>query len=164
MNRRIALFGVFTAFALIVSYIESLIPFTIGIPGVKLGLPNAVIVAALFLLGTKETWLLNTVRVLAGGFLFGNLYSIIYSLAGAWLSFLVMAGLKKRKSVSVIGISIAGGVFHNAGQLFVAVLVLQTKSIFLYLPVLLVAGVVTGGLIGILDKELLERVPAQLFN
>ena len=93
MRSRVAYFGVFTALALIFSYVETLIPFQIGIPGVKLGLANLVIVVALYKLSLKETYLLSIVRVLLSGFLFGNYFSIIYSLAGGLLSLTVMAAL-----------------------------------------------------------------------
>ena len=97
----------------IFSYVETLIPFQIGIPGVKLGLANLVIVVALYKLSLKETYLLSIVRVLLSGFLFGNYFSIIYSLAGGLLSLTVMAALKRFGGFSVMGVSLAGGVFHN---------------------------------------------------
>ena len=133
MERRgagLASFGVFVALALIFSYIETLIPFQIGIPGVKLGLANIVIVIALYRMPVKEAYLLSVVRVVLSGFLFGNLMSILYSLAGGLLSLTVMWGLKHVKSVSVLGVSIAGGVFHNIGQLLAAALVVETYGVF----------------------------------
>ena len=114
MKNRVAYFGVFTALALIFSYVETLIPINFGIPGVKLGLANLVIVIALYKMKLTEVYLLSVVRVLLSGFIFGNYFSIIYSLAGGLLSLTVMALLKKSKGFSVMGISVAGGVFHNA--------------------------------------------------
>ena len=122
MKNRVAYFGVFTALALIFSYVETLIPINFGIPGVKLGLANLVIVIALYKMKLTEVYLLSVVRVLLSGFIFGNYFSIIYSLAGGLLSLTVMALLKKSKGFSVMGISVAGGVFHNVGQLIVAML------------------------------------------
>ena len=108
MKNRVAYFGVFTALALIFSYVETLIPFHIGIPGVKLGLANLIIVVALYKMSLKETYLLSVVRVVLSGFIFGNYFSIIYSLAGGLLSLTVMALLKKKGGFSILGISIAG--------------------------------------------------------
>lgn len=158
MKSRVAYFGVFTALALIFSYVETLIPFQIGIPGVKLGLANLIIVIALYKLSLKETWLLAVTRVLLSGFIFGNYFSIIYSLAGSALSLLVMNYLKKRGGFSVMGISLAGGTAHNVGQLLVAMVVVETYSVAYYLPVLLIAGVITGLIIGFVAAEMMKRL------
>ena len=158
MKNRVAYFGVFTALALIISYVESLIPIQLGIPGVKLGLANLIIVIALYKMRLSEVFLLSIVRILLSGFLFGNYFSILYSLAGGLLSLAVMALLKKTGDFSVMGISMAGGVFHNVGQLVVAMLVVETFSVGYYLPVLLVAGLVTGFLIGVAAGEMLKRL------
>ena len=143
MKNRVAYFGVFTALALIFSYVETLIPINFGIPGVKLGLANLVIVIALYKMKLTEVYLLSVVRVLLSGFIFGNYFSIIYSLAGGF---------------SVMGISVAGGVFHNVGQLIVAMLVVETFSVGYYFSVLLVAGLITGLVIGIVSAEMLKRI------
>ena len=158
MKNRVAYFGVFTALALIFSYVESLIPIQLGIPGVKLGLANLIIVIALYKMRLSEVFLLSIVRILLSGFLFGNYFSILYSLAGGLLSLVVMALLKKTGDFSVMGISMAGGVSHNVGQLVVAMLVVETFSVGYYLPVLLVAGLVTGFLIGVAAGEMLKRL------
>ena len=158
MKNRVAYFGVFTALALIFSYVESLIPIQLGVPGVKLGLANLIIVIALYKMRLSEVFLLSIVRILLSGFLFGNYFSILYSLAGGLLSLAVMALLKKTGDFSVMGISMAGGVFHNVGQLVVAMMVVETFSVGYYLPVLLVAGLVTGFLIGVAAGEMLKRL------
>lgn len=158
MKNRVAYFGVFTALALIFSYVESLIPIQLGIPGVKLGLANLIIVIALYKMRLSEVFLLSIVRILLSGFLFGNYFSILYSLAGGLLSLAVMALLKKTGDFSVMGISMAGGVSHNVGQLVVAMMVVETFSVSYYLPVLLVAGLVTGFLIGVAAGEMLKRL------
>ena len=158
MKNRVAYFGVFTALALIFSYVESLIPIQLGIPGVKLGLANLIIVIALYKMRLSEVFLLSIVRILLSGFLFGNYFSILYSLAGGLLSLAVMALLKKAGDFSVMGIGMAGGVSHNVGQLVVAMLVVETVSVSYYLPVLLVAGLVTGFLIGVAAGEMLKRL------
>lgn len=158
MKNRAAYFGVFTALALIFSYVETLIPINFGIPGVKLGLANLVIVMVLYKTDFKEALLLSVTRVILAGFIFGNLFSILYSLAGGVLSLIMMNALRCRESFSVIGVSIAGGVSHNIGQLIVAMLVVETYQVGYYLPVLLIAGTLTGAVIGIVCREVLKRV------
>ena len=158
MKSKAAYFGVFIALALIFSYVETLIPIQVGIPGVKLGLANLVVVVVLYKMGIKEAYTLAVVRVILSGFLFGNLFSIVYSLAGGLLSLTVMVALKRTKASSLLGISAMGGVFHNVGQLIMAALVLESLSIGYYLPVLLISGLVTGILIGIISGEMLKRL------
>ena len=160
---RLASFGVFVALALIFSYIETLIPFQIGIPGGKLGLANLVIVIALYRMPVGEVYLLSGVRVVLTGFLFGNLMSILYSLAGGILSLTVMWGMKRIRSVSILGVSIAGGVFHNIGQLLAAALMVETYGVFSYLPVLLISGLLTGFVIGLAAGEMLKRIRSLQF-
>ena len=158
MRSKTAYFGMFTALALIFSYVESLIPISFGIPGVKLGLANLVTVVILYRMGFREGFLLSVTRVVLAGFMFGNLFSIVYSLAGGLLSLCVMAFLKRTDKFSVIGVSVAGGVSHNIGQLLVAVVVLESLSIANYLPVLVFSGMVTGFVIGIVSSELMKRL------
>ena len=158
MKSKVAYFGVFTTLALIFSYVETLIPIQFGIPGVKLGLANLIIVIALYRMKLSEAYLLSIVRVLLAGFIFRNYLSIIYSLAGGILSLTVMALLRKKGGFSVIGVSIAGGVFHNIGQLIIASVIVETFSVMYYVPVLLIAGLVTGLLIGIASDGMLKRL------
>lgn len=158
MKSKVAYFGVFTTLALIFSYVETLIPIQFGIPGVKLGLANLIIVIALYRMKLSEAYLLSIVRVLLAGFIFGNYFSIIYSLAGGLLSLTVMVLLRKKGGFSVIGVSIAGGVFHNIGQLIIASVIVETFSVMYYVPVLLIAGLVTGLLIGIASDGMLKRL------
>ena len=163
MKSRVAYFGVFTALALIFSYVETLIPVNLGIPGVKLGLANLIIVVALYKMRLSEAYLLSVVRILLAGFIFGNYFSIIYSLAGGLLSLTVMALLKKWGGFSLQGISIAGGVCHNIGQLVVAMIVVETFAMSYYMPVLLVAGLITGFLIGVVADQVLRRMSDIMF-
>lgn len=158
MKNRAAYFGAFTALALILSYVELLIPINFGIPGAKLGLANLVIVVVLYRNGWKEAFLLSVVRIVLAGFMFTNLFSILYSLAGGILSLGVMSLLKWKNIFSVTGVSIAGGVSHNVGQLLVAMAVVETYQVGWYLPALLIAGVLTGLLIGILSAGILKRI------
>lgn len=158
MNKRIAHLGLLTGAAMILGYIETLLPVFTGVPGVKLGLANLAVVFVLYLYGMKEAVLVSFARILAIGFLFGNLFSIGYSLAGAALSLLCMMIVKRAKDVSMIGVSIIGGVSHNIGQLFVAMILVENFSLVYYLPVLLISGVITGMCIGILTSEVKKRV------
>ena len=158
MKNRAAYFGVFTALALIFSYLESLIPIRFGIPGIKLGLANLLTVILLYKRNAREALLLSVVRVILSGFLFGNLFSIVYSLAGGILSLFVMAVLKGTGRFSVMEVSAAGGVFHNMGQLLVAMAAVETYRVGYYFPVLLIAGVVTGLLIGTVAEQVLKRL------
>lgn len=158
MKNRAAYFGVFTALALIFSYVETLIPVSFGIPGVKLGLANLLTVIMLYKRNAKEALLLSVVRIVLSGFMFTGMSVILYSLAGGLLSLLVMTLLKRTGAFSVVGVSIAGGVSHNIGQLLVAMAVVQTYQVGYYLPVLLIAGVITGLLIGIVSGEVLKRL------
>ena len=156
--KKTAFLGVFLALAMICSYIEMLIPFNFGIPGVKLGLTNIVVVLMLYTIGTREAIMVSVLRILLMGILFGNVMSIVYSLAGGILSFLVMAILKKTGQLGCISVSVAGGISHNIGQILAAAVVVNSFSILYYLRVLLIAGVVTGLLIGILAQELIVRL------
>lgn len=158
MKTKTAYLGVFAALAIIFGYVESLIPFHIGIPGVKLGLANIIAVVMLYKMGTKEAGIITVIRVLVVGFLFSNAFSIIYSLAGCFLSLVTMSLLKKRECFSIYGISMAGGVAHNIGQIAMASIVMETGRIWYYLPVLLISGVLTGLVIGIVSEEMLKRI------
>ncbi len=148
--RKITAMGLLLTFALMLSYIESILPIDFGIPGVKLGLANLSVVLALYLFGVKEALTLNLVRVLLAGFLFGNLSMIFYSMAGALCSFTAMLLCKKSGRFSITGVSMAGGVFHNIGQAMVAIWAVDALSIVYYVPALLIAGAVAGVLNGLL--------------
>ena len=131
-KKKTAYLGVYLALALICSYVESLIPFYFGIPGVKLGLTNIVVVLMLYCVGTKEALEVSALRIVLAGFLFGNMFSILYSLAGGLLSFLVMYLLKRMKWFGVLPVSVSGGIFHNVGQLIVAAYVVENYNIFYF--------------------------------
>lgn len=158
MKNKVAYFGVFVALALIFSYVESLIPVIIAVPGVKLGLANLIIVIALYKMDAKSAAFISITRILLSGFLFANMASILYSLAGGVLSLFVMVLLKRTNAFHLITVSIAGGVAHNIGQLIVAMLVLKTYSLVYYFSVLMIAGLITGFLIGIVANEMLKRL------
>lgn len=150
--------GFLLALSMILSYIESVLPLSIGIPGIKLGLPNLIVVILLYLYGEKEALAVNILRIVLSGFMFGNLFAILYALAGALFSFSVMFIMKKINVFSIAGVSIGGGVFHNIGQLIVAMFVVETYAPIFYLPVLLAAGVATGFIIGLVSMRLMPYI------
>ncbi|MCC8044221.1 MAG: Gx transporter family protein [Clostridiales bacterium] len=164
MKYKTAYLGMFTALAMILSYVESLFPSFYGIPGVKLGLANSMSLVILFLIGTSGAFCVSVLRVILSGFLFGNLFSIAYSLAGALLSLSVMAIAKKTRTFSVVGISMLGGISHNVGQLLVAIFLVENLNLLYYLPLLLLSGLLTGLIIGILSREILKRLPGDLLK
>lgn len=157
-NKRIAACGVLTALAMIFSYIEALIPIPIGIPGVKLGIANIAIIAVIYIVGDTEAIIVNLLRILLTGILFGNIYSFLFSLAGGMLSVIVMILIKRTKRFSMSGVSIVGGVTHNIGQIVAAVFLMENAAIAYYLPVLIVAGVVTGLVIGCVGQLVTKRI------
>ena len=158
-QKKTAYLGVFAAVAIIFGYVESLFPFFAGIPGIKLGLANLAVLFILEKYTWKEAALVSAVRILVIGFLFGNMFSILYSLAGAALSLAVMTLMKKRAGFSILGVSVSGGVFHNIGQLIIAALIVENTAFLYYAPVLIISGVITGLLIGLLTREVLKRIP-----
>ena len=157
---KLTIAALMAALALIFSYIEVLIPFNFGIPGIKLGIANLVIIVALYYLGTRYALLINVIRILIGGLLFSGVFGMLYSMAGALLSMLVMVLVKKCGLFSVTGVSMAGGVVHNLGQLLVAAFLVSNLKIFVYFPVLVISGVVSGAVIGILAYLVLKKLPA----
>lgn len=161
--RKVALYGMMVALAFTFSYFESLIPFNFGIPGVKLGLANLVVVVALYVMSPIEAFSIAVIRIFLAAMTFGNFYSLAYSLCGGILSFIVMLLVKKTK-LSIIGVSMLGGICHNIGQIIVAAIVMETIRIAYYLPVLLVAGLLTGLLIGIVSKLIVNRLQKIIKN
>ena len=158
MQSDVALYAMLISLALVASYIESIIPIPYPVYGMKIGLANIVIVWVLYSLGGKASAIISIARVMLAGFLFGNLYSILFSLAGAALSLGVMLLLKRTGRFSVVGVSIAGGVCHNLGQIIVAVFVLENVRISFILPILIVSGVIAGIAIGILGGILVRKI------
>ena len=149
--------GLFLALSMILSYVESLIPLSFGIPGIKLGLANLVVVLMLYESGAKEALCVSVLRIILTGFLFGNGFSILYSLAGGVLSFLGMVLLKKF-DFKCITISTTGGILHNIGQVIMASIVVSNYYIYYYIPVLLIAGAATGFINGLISQEIIIRI------
>lgn len=156
LTYNVALCGVMTALAIVFGYVEHLIPLPFGVYGMKLGLPNLVVVIMLYALNRHTAFTINTVRIILCSILFGSFTSFWYSLVGGLLSFSVMAVLKYSDKFSTIGISICGAVTHNIGQIIVAVILMEELKIAFYLPVLLITGAVTGALIGLIAVALLK--------
>ncbi len=160
-TKKVALGGMLVAAAMMMSYLESLLPISLGIPGIKPGLANMVVIFAMVRLGVRPAAAISLVRVVLMSILFGSVSAAMYSLAGAVLSLAVMALLHKTGWFSTLGVSICGAVSHNAGQIVVAALMLETKEIVYYFPALAISGVVTGVLIGVLAALLLRYVPGK---
>lgn len=158
MSKRVATFGMLVALAFIFSYIEMLMPIYIGIPGVKLGLANLVVFAALYLMSARDALAVSLVRMLLVSFTFGNFSNLIFSMAGGLFSLLMMWICKRLRIFGKVGVSVVGGISHNIGQLVIAAFVVQTAGVFTYLPVLLAAGSAAGAAIGLLGGFVLERI------
>lgn len=148
--------------AMILSYIESMVPAFVAVPGVKMGLSNIATVFALYTLGWPYAICVSVVRVFLSALLFGNFVSLIYSLSGAALALLVMILLSKSNLFSSVGVSVAGGVCHNAGQIIAACIVMKNSAISLYLIPLVISGTLSGILIGFVAGMLVERIKKYL--
>lgn len=153
-----ALCGVFIALAMVLSYLESLVPISFAIPGIKLGLANIVTIIALVKLGLKPALIISIGRVLLSGLLFGNPATIMYSMAGALLSITVMFIVRKLKLLAITGTSVCGAVVHNLGQIIVAAIVIENTKIFYYMAVLSVSGIIAGILIGLLAGNIIKNI------
>lgn len=163
--KRIAQYGLLIALAFIFSYIEVLLPvLSFVTPGIKLGLSNIAIVITLYALGAQAAVWVSLVRVLLVAMTFGNMATLMYSIGGAILSLIVMCLLKQVRIFSIFGVSMAGGVFHNVGQLAVAIVLLKTSSLIWYMPILISAGAVTGLGIGWLSAQIMIRIPAHMMR
>ena len=162
-TKKIAVLGLSTAVALILAYVESMLPPLFhAVPGIKIGLPNIIIVFVLYRFGLKEAAAVSLIRMLAVSFMFGNMMALVYSLVGAFLSMLVMVILKKVNFLSVVGVSVAGGVFHNVGQILTAMLLLGTAELGYYLIILTVTGTVSGIFVGLCGAIIVKRIPKKL--
>ncbi len=155
MKKHVAYFGLLLALALILSYVESLIPIFVSIPGIKLGLTNLVVLVCLYFFPLQYACIISVIRVLLAGLLFGNMFSILYSLAGAMLSLVIMIVGKKILKLRILGISMLGGIFHNLGQLIVAILVVSNYRIGFLFPYLMLSGLLMGTVIGLISSAVI---------
>ena len=161
-TKDVAVIGVLAAFGAILSYIEAILSFSTGIPGVKIGLANIAVVVALYMYGSKNAFMINIVRIIVVGLLFGNAFSMVFSAAGAIISFVVMVLFKKTNRLSILGVSTVGGVAHNIGQIMIAALVVDSYSVIYYMPALFIAGIITGVIIGFVSKMLIKCIPRKI--
>lgn len=157
-SRRAARYALLTALALALSWLEAALPLPAAPPGVKLGLANLTAVFALYRMSFWEAASISLARIVLVSLTFGNAYSLAYSLAGGALSLAVMTAMKGTGKFSILGVSIAGGVGHNIGQILVAMGVLGTARLAWYLPALLVSGVLAGAAVGAAGGLLVRRV------
>lgn len=158
--KQIARFGAFAAMALVLGYVERLVPIAPGLPGVKLGLSNTVLLYALYLMGSRDAALLMVAKVLLSGLLFSGPTALLYSFAGGVLSLTGMVIAKKITSISVVGVSVCGAVLHNIGQLLAASLVVGLAPVLSYLPILLLSAIITGILTGVIARSLFRALEA----
>lgn len=157
-TKKITTYGILTALALILSYVEAQIPAFVAVPGMKMGLTNIVVLVALYMFGNKSAYAINLVRIVIVALLFGTAMSFAFSLAGGMLSTTVMVLLKRTNKFGQVGVSCAGGISHNIGQILVAMVLLNTRAIVWYLPVLWISGIVSGVVIGIIGGLICLRV------
>lgn len=157
-SNRLATAAILATLALIFSYIEAIIPSPVNMPGVKLGIANLVILLALYELDFKYAMSINIVRIFISGFLFSGVFGILYSLTGGILSLIVMWLLKKTNLFSIVGVSMAGGVTHNLGQILIASLIVSDIRMFIYLPILMFSGIISGILIGFICYHIMNII------
>lgn len=159
-TKRITYTGMFVAIAMVFSYLESMIPVNIAVPGIKLGLANMVTIVVMYRLRISDAWIVSLVRVVLSSLLFGNMTVMVYSMAGAVLSLLVMTLCRKKDLFGLLGTSILGGVSHNAGQIAMAALFMKSGNIMLYMPVLCISGTIAGVCIGLAGAVLVRKLPS----
>ena len=158
--QRIAFVGISASLALLLSYVEFLLPpIFVAVPGMKMGLPNVIILYVLYALDVRYAALVSFVRICLSSMLFGNTMTFAYSVVGALLSLLGMLLLKRLDRLSTVGVSVAGGVLHNLGQVLVAMVLLDTPQLAYYMIVLSVTGILSGVVIGLCSAALIKRVP-----
>ena len=162
MTKKIALLSIFAALAIIIAYIERLFPLPIPIPGIKLGLANAIVIMALYTMGTRAALGISVLRIVVVGLLFGSVFGMIYGFAGGLLSFAVMVAAKRTNIFGVVGVSVFGGVFHNMGQIAMAAIIVQNIRLLYHAPMLIIAGVVAGIAVGYASGLTLRHVQTNL--
>ena len=158
MSRKVAFYGIFAALAVLMGYVEMIVPSPVPIPGVKLGFANVIVLIALYFMGGKAALGINIIRVMISALLFNGFSGLLFSIAGAAVSYIVMVCVKKIKSASIIGVSVAGGIAHNVAQIVVAAVILDTPGLMYDFPALLISGTVTGVVIGIISKYCLKNI------
>ncbi len=155
--QRVALCGMLLALMLVLGFVESQIPVAAGVPGIKLGLSNGVLIFAVYMLGVPTSFLLMVLKVLLSGFLFGNPSAMMYAFAGGVLSLTVMCVLSRVGGVSPVVVSMVGGLSHNVGQVALAMVILQTSQLMYYMAILMVVGLITGCATGVAANGIIRR-------
>lgn len=145
----VALCGLLVALMLVLGFIESLLPVAAGVPGIKLGLSNGVLIFAVYMLGIPTAFVLMALKVVLSGLLFGGVNAMMYAFAGGLLSMLVMAGLSRVRGVYPVVVSMAGGLSHNVGQVALAMVMLGTPKLMYYMAILMIVGLATGAVTGV---------------
>ncbi len=161
-TKKLTTLSLSVALALLLSFIESQIPPFVAVPGIKIGLSNIVTVFLLYTYGWREAGCVSLVRVCLSSLLFGSAVSLLYALSGALLSFITMIALKKLPFFSEMGVSVAGGVFHNAGQIICACIIMENAAISAYLPPLIISGTVAGAVVGIISGILVKKLNGKI--
>ena len=159
-TQRVALCGLLIAMMLVLGFVESRIPIDAGIPGIKLGLSNGVLIFAVYMLDIPTAWMLMVLKVVLSGLLFGGFSKIMYALAGGVLSMLFMTVLSRVKSMRPITVSMVGGVMHNVGQVALAMILLHTNQLLYYMAVLMLVGLACGALTGIVAESVMRHLKA----
>ena len=158
MSRKVAFYGIFAALAILMGYVEAMLPSPVPIQGVKLGLANVIVLIAMYFMGERAAIGINVIRVVISALLFNGFAGFLYSMAGAGASFIVMVLAKKIKSSGIIGVSVLGGITHNIAQIGVAAAVLNTPGLMYYIPVLLISGTIMGVITGMVAKYCLVHI------
>lgn len=158
MTKKVSVIGLFTAMALLLSCIENILPFRTGIPGIKLGIANLIIVIAFYFLPSGEVLSISLLRVFFLSVFSGSPFTTAFSFTGAIASFFAMYISYRRNSFSPVGISIIGGVTHNLAQLLISALLLNTPAFLWYSPVLLISGIITGLINGLITTKIIHTV------
>lgn len=161
---KVTSYALLTTLALILSYVESQVPAFFAVPGMKLGLTNLVVMVALYRMGERDAVTVNLIRICLGALLFGNGFSLAYSLSGGLLSGFTMIALKRTGKFSIVGVSVAGGLAHNVGQILASMVLLGTWRIAAYLVVLWASGIAAGLVIGLLSGEITRRLPQSVIS
>lgn len=157
-TRRVALSGLLVALMLVLGYVESLIPVAAGIPGVKLGLSNGILIFAVYMLGIPTAFLLMVLKVVLSGLMFGGVSAMMYALAGGLVSMIAMASLSKVKGIHPVVVSMMGGVCHNVGQVGLAMMMLNTPKLLYYMAILMVVGLICGALTGVCADSVMKHL------
>lgn len=156
-TQKLTRLAMFLALSLILSYLESLIPVSASIPGIKIGLANIITMYMIYCYSIRETVVIMFLRVIISGFMFSGLTTIIFGILGGMVCIIVMWLLKRTSLFSIMGVSMAGAVAHNAGQILAAYIVIQNAEIIYYMPYLCISGLVTGLLVGYISALIIRR-------